>query len=59
VFGADGRLVGALSVSGPKPRFTPDTIASMTAQVLQGALRLTHALGGRNDAMGRAAEQAA
>jgi len=33
------------------------TIASMTAQVLQGALRLTHALGGRNDAMGRAADK--
>ncbi len=59
VFGADGRLVGALSVSGPKLRFTPDMTASMTAQVLQGALRLTHALGGRNDAMGRAAQHAA
>ena len=59
VFGADGKLVGALSVSGPKPRFTPATIAAMSAQVLQGALRLTHALGGRNDALGRAAKQAA
>ena len=59
VFGADGKLVGALSVSGPKSRFTDEARQAMAMRVLQGAVRLTNALGGRNDAMGRVAEQAA
>jgi DNA-binding IclR family transcriptional regulator len=59
VFGADGKLTGVLSVSGPKLRFIKETIAFMTAQVLQGALRLTQSLGGRNDPMSRMTEQVA
>lgn len=51
VFGADGKLTGALSVSGPKPRFTKDNIKRMSELVLDGALQLTRTLGGRNDAM--------
>jgi len=59
VFGAEGKLVGALSVSGPKLRFTREAKQAMTTLVLQAAVRLTHALGGRNDAMSRVAEAAA
>ncbi len=53
VFGHDSRLVGALSVSGPKLRFTKEATRTMTALVLRGATRLTHALGGQNDKMAR------
>jgi DNA-binding IclR family transcriptional regulator len=56
VFGPDGRLVGALSVSGPKPRFTPESIKRMSEQVREAAVQLTRALGGRNDAMARIAD---
>jgi DNA-binding IclR family transcriptional regulator len=56
VFGADGALAGALSVSGPKPRFTKDNSRSMSELLLDGALHLTRVLGGRNDAMSRLGE---
>lgn len=50
VFGADDKLVGALSVSGPKSRFTDDTVRKMSAQVIDAARRITYSLGGRNQA---------
>ena len=56
VFGPDGKLAGALSVSGPKPRFTKDNSRRMSDLLLDSALQLTRALGGRNDAMSRLAE---
>jgi DNA-binding IclR family transcriptional regulator len=56
VFGPDGKLIGALSVSGPKPRFTEVGIATMSQLVLQAASRLTRRLGGRNDALAALAE---
>ena len=46
VFGAAGDLVGALSVSGPKTRFTKSAIADIAASVLRQAKSLTTALGG-------------
>lgn len=46
VFGADGRFVGALSISGPLERFGPDDLRRMTPALLQGAADITHALGG-------------
>ncbi len=56
VFGPDGKLVGALSVSGPKLRFTKDSTKKMSALVLESAVQLTRALGGRNDDMSAQAE---
>lgn len=53
VFGPDGKPAGALSVSGPKPRFTRENSRRMSDLLLDSALRLTRILGGRNDAMGR------
>lgn len=47
VLGADDRLVGALSVSGPKSRFTDDNVRKMSAQVIEAARRITHSLGGK------------
>ena len=38
VFTVSGRLLGAISLSGPKERFTPEAIAAMTAH-LQAAAR--------------------
>lgn len=46
VFGPGGKCAGALSLSGPKPRFTPDNIKTMTSLLLKAAVRLTRALGG-------------
>lgn len=51
VFGPEDKLIGALSVSGPKPRFTDDGIASMSRLVLHAASQLTRRLGGRNPQM--------
>ncbi len=56
VFGPDGALAGALSVSGPKPRFTRDNSRRMSDLLLESALHLTRVLGGRNDAMSRVVE---
>ncbi len=56
VFGLDGALAGALSVSGPKPRFTRDSSRRMSDLLLESALHLTRVLGGRNDAMSRVVE---
>lgn len=47
VFGADGKLAGALSVSGPKHRFTPANIKKMTRLVLNAAGGITQEVGGR------------
>lgn len=46
VFGADGRLKGALSLSGPLDRFTADAVAFMRAQILEAASLITISLGG-------------
>ena len=48
VFGADDKLVGALSVSGPKSRFTDESVRKMSAQVIDAARRVTYSLGGRH-----------
>jgi len=61
VFGPDGKCIGALSVSGPKPRFTRDHIKTMTSMLLKAANRLTRALGGPTeplDAVLAAADEA-
>lgn len=51
VFGPGGKCVGALSLSGPKPRFTRDNIKAMTSLLLKAASRLTRALGGPPEAL--------
>ena len=48
VFGADDKLVGALSVSGPKSRFTDESVRNMSSQVIDAARRITYSLGGRH-----------
>lgn len=46
VFGADAKLVGALSLSGPIPRLTPERARVVGAALSKAAWRLTRALGG-------------
>ncbi len=46
VFSADQGLMGALALSGPRTRFTPDAIAEMKPLVMQAAGELTRALAG-------------
>lgn len=46
VFGAGGELVGALSLSGPRERFTAPSIAKMSKVLLEAAATATLALGG-------------
>jgi DNA-binding IclR family transcriptional regulator len=45
VFGATGDIAGAISLSGPGERFTPDTVARMRKLLLKAAARLTRSLG--------------
>jgi DNA-binding IclR family transcriptional regulator len=46
VLGPGGKCAGALSLSGPKLRFTRDNIRAMTSLLLTAAIRLTRGLGG-------------
>lgn len=46
VFGSNGALRGALAISGPAARFSPDLIAGMSQAVLNAAAELTQRLGG-------------
>ncbi|MDI4231842.1 MULTISPECIES: IclR family transcriptional regulator [unclassified Bradyrhizobium] len=55
VFGPNGKLVGALSLSGPKPRFTKDSIKTMSSLLSQAAARLTRSLGGPTELLDRVA----
>ncbi|WGD50707.1 IclR family transcriptional regulator [Bradyrhizobium sp. CB1650] len=59
VFGPDGKCAGALSLSGPKPRFTRESIKTMSALLLIAAIRLTRALGGPTELLEGAAASAA
>ncbi len=47
VFGLDNEIMGALTVSGPMSRFTPDRIARTCAALLQAAKDLSQTLGSR------------
>lgn len=47
VFGADGGLVGSLSLSGPRERFTDENIARMRPLLLEAVQEITESLGGR------------
>jgi DNA-binding IclR family transcriptional regulator len=55
VLGPSGKLVGALSLSGPKPRFTKDSIKTMSLLLSQAAARLTRSLGGPTELLDRVA----
>ncbi len=46
VFDEQGKLAGALSLSGPKVRFARANVKRMTALLFDAAIRLTQALGG-------------
>ncbi len=46
VFSAGGQLAGALSLSGPKERFSAEAIKRLTRPLLTAAERATRALGG-------------
>ncbi|MCA1376498.1 MULTISPECIES: IclR family transcriptional regulator [unclassified Bradyrhizobium] len=54
VFGSGGKCVGALSLSGPKPRFTRDNIKTMASLLLKAAIRLTRTLGGPTEILDNA-----
>lgn len=47
VFGPDDEMRGAISLSGPKERFTPASIKKMSRLVQEAAATATRALGGR------------
>lgn len=47
VFGPDDEMCGAISLSGPKERFTPAAIKKMSKLVQESAEAATRALGGR------------
>ena len=46
VFGADGGLAGAVSLSGPQERFTDESISAMSITLLRECRSLSLALGG-------------
>lgn len=46
VFGPGGQPVGALSLSGPKERFTGDNIIRMRRQLIEASREITESLGG-------------
>ncbi|RYF33208.1 MAG: IclR family transcriptional regulator [Comamonadaceae bacterium] len=46
VFGVGGALVGALSLSGPRERFSSEALERMTGPLLDAAAQATKALGG-------------
>jgi hypothetical protein len=46
VFGAGGMLVGALSLSGPRERFSAEALERMTGPLCDAAAQATRALGG-------------
>ncbi|TNC07165.1 IclR family transcriptional regulator [Methylobacterium terricola] len=46
VFGAGGRLVGALAISGPASRLTGGQVAAVAALLVESAATLTRTLGG-------------
>ena len=46
VFRADGALVGALALSGPTTRLTPERLRNINKVLLKAAQRLTKSLGG-------------
>jgi DNA-binding IclR family transcriptional regulator len=47
IFGANSRLVGALALSGPVARLTPDRAQEIKVYLHAAAMRLTTSLGGR------------
>ena len=47
VFGTLGRVVGALSLSGPKERFTEESIAVLRPLLAEAAKEISESLGGR------------
>jgi DNA-binding IclR family transcriptional regulator len=53
VFGPNRTLVGALSLSGPKSRFSKENIKTMSSLLLKDAIRLTRSLGGSTEFMER------
>lgn len=46
VFGLENEFCGAISLSGPKERFTPEAVEKMSKMVQKGAAAATEALGG-------------
>lgn len=52
VFGADSKLIGALALSGPVARLTPERVQSMGTILSKAAWRLTRALGGPDERAG-------
>lgn len=47
VFGTDNELMGAISLSGPKERFTEDAVSRQSKMAVDAARRATEMLGGR------------
>lgn len=56
VFSGDGRLVGALSISGPRVRFSKEAVRLMSAVVLSAATSLSTTLGAPPDLFPRSVD---
>lgn len=59
VFGPGQKLIGALSLSGPKSRFTRENIRRMSALLVKSAIALTRSLGGSTEPLDRIASASA
>jgi len=46
IFGMDGAMVGAIQLSGPQSRFTPDYVKNIKNIILEAAAEITRTLGG-------------
>ncbi len=58
VFGIGRRIEGAISVTGPTNRFTPDRVMTFECELLRTAAELTSAFGGHNEVLTVALAQA-
>lgn len=51
LFGHEGRLLGALSVGGVKPRYTPERIQAMVGVVTEAAEKISAMMGGAGETL--------
>jgi DNA-binding IclR family transcriptional regulator len=54
VFGPADQVIGAIAVSGPAMRFTPEVLPAFSLAVRDAAIQLTQRLGGRTEFFGAA-----
>jgi DNA-binding IclR family transcriptional regulator len=58
VFGAGQRLIGALTLGGPRTRVSPELLLEARSTMLKASIRATVSLGGNSDSLMAAVERA-